>query len=362
MKDIKDYPNGAQLDADKLELLEYLLEEEGVEAEPATKAAGAIRRREGRDGRDDLDAELPLSFAQQRLWFLDQLQPGSPAYNMPGRMRLSGRLDARALEESIDEVVRRHESLRTTFQARDGRPVQRISPHVRLQLPLADLSTLGDAERTRELERLSMEVSQQPFNLSEGALLRGLLVKLSDEEHVLLLTMHHIVSDGWSISIFIREVAVLYEAFSQGKESPLEELPIQYADYAVWQREWLCGEVLDEQLAYWREQLGGELPVLQLPLDKPRPAVQKFSGAALSIEIPESVRAKLEILSRREGATLYMTLLAAFQTLLSRYSHQTDILVGSPLAGRNRQEIEQLIGFFVNTLVMRTDLAGNPTF
>ncbi|HEY0078606.1 MAG TPA: amino acid adenylation domain-containing protein, partial [Pyrinomonadaceae bacterium] len=308
------------------------------------------------------DAELPLSFAQQRLWFLDKLEPESSFYNLPSAISVRGKLDVGALERSLREVVRRHEVLRTTFETVGGQPRQVITEEPRFHLPVTDLSELPETTRSAEAQRLATEEAQRPFNLSEGALLRGLLVKLSDEEHVLLLTMHHIVSDGWSISIFIREVAALYEAFSTGKESPLEELSIQYADYAVWQREWLCGEVLDEQLAYWRRQLAGAPPALELPTDYPRPAVQTFNGATASEMLPRSLSQQLQALSRREGVTLYMTLLAAFQTLLSRYSHQTDILVGSPLAGRNRQEIEQLIGFFVNTLVMRTDLAGNPTF
>ncbi len=306
---------------------------------------------------------LPLSFAQQRLWFLDQLEPNSSLYNIPRAVRLAGRLNVTALERSLDEIVRRHEALRTIFAYADGSPVQVIAPApvTTAALPLVDLSELPKSEREAQTQRLATEEAQCPFDLSQGPLMRAKLLRLDDEEHVLLLTMHHIVSDGWSMEVFWRELAALYDAFANGQPSPLPELPVQYVDYAIWQRRWLAGEVLDEQLSYWKRQLA-DLPALQLPTDRPRPAVQTHRGARQELVLPKLLTEALKELSRREGVTLFMTLLAAFQVLLSRYSGQEDIAVGSPIAGRNRAEIEGLIGFFANTLVVRTDLSGDPTF
>ncbi len=267
-----------------------------------------------------------------------------------------------ALQLTLDELVRRHESLRVTFDIVEGRLIQVIQPALPLPLPIIDLSELPDAEREPEALSLALNEAQRPFDLSSGPLLRVGLLRLAEEEHVALITMHHIVSDGWSTGVFIREVAALYEAYTTGAASPLAELPIQYADYAAWQRGWLQGEVLDEQLGYWRKQLGGELPTLELPTDKPRPAEQTYKGAHQQFTLkPDTARA-LKALSRAEGSTLFMTLLAAFQTLLHRYTGQDDICVGTPVASRNRAEVEGLIGFFVNTLVLRTDLAGQPSF
>jgi len=263
---------------------------------------------------------LPLSFAQERLWFLEQLEPGNTAYNIAAAYRLRGPLDVAALERSLNEIVRCHEVLRTTFATMDGRPVQVIAPEMSLTLPVEDLQELPEAEREAEAQRLLTEEAQRPFDLEKGPLLRAALLRLDEEEHVLLLTMHHIVSDGWSMGVFNRELAVLYEAFSVGKPSPLPELPIQYADFAVWQREWLQGEVLEEQLAYWREHLGGDLSVLELPTDRPRPAAQSFRGATQSFVLSGDLTESLKALSRREGVTLFMTLLAAFKTLLYRYT------------------------------------------
>ncbi|HEX8921031.1 MAG TPA: condensation domain-containing protein, partial [Pyrinomonadaceae bacterium] len=308
------------------------------------------------------DRELPLSFSQQRLWFIDQLEPGNNAFNIPIAIRLSGRVDSDALEQSLNEIVRRHEVLRTSFTTIEGKLGQVINAEQVLRLPVLDYSGLNEDERQQQVRRHSAQETATAFDLSHGPLLRAKLLRLSEEEHVLLMTMHHIVSDGWSMGILIREVAALYEAFSHGAASPLPELAIQYADFAVWQREWLEGEVLEKQLGYWREQLGGAPPVLELPTDKARPAMQSFSGAVYEFELGQELRKGLEALSRREGATLFMTLLAAFQTLLGRYSGQTDIVVGSPVANRNRAETEGLIGFFVNMLVLRTDLSGNPSF
>ncbi|HEX5706031.1 MAG TPA: amino acid adenylation domain-containing protein [Pyrinomonadaceae bacterium] len=305
---------------------------------------------------------FPLSFAQERLWFLDQLEPGNSAYNVPAALRLRGSLDVEALRRTLDEVVSRHEILRTTFAVVDGKPVQVVAPQAAPRLSVADLGHLPEAEREAESRRLASVEAQEPFDLARGPLLRTSLLRLGEDDHVLLFTLHHIVSDGWSMSILVSEVAQLYDAFARGAASPLRELPIQYADFAVWQRGHLKGAVLEEQLAYWRAQLAGAPPVLELPTDRPRPAVQTFRGAKYQFKLPAELTAKLKSLARSEGATVYMTLLAAFQVLLARYSGQEDIVVGSPIANRNRAETEGLIGFFVNTLVMRADLSDNPTF
>ncbi|HEY0079201.1 MAG TPA: amino acid adenylation domain-containing protein [Pyrinomonadaceae bacterium] len=307
-------------------------------------------------------AALPLSFAQQRLWFLQQWEQASAAYNVPAAVRLLGRLDVAALERSIEAILNRHEALRTTFKDVDGQPVQVVGLQREWSMPKVDLSALPESAREAEAMRLAAEEAQRLFNLSEGPLLRASLLRLSDEEHVLLLTMHHIVSDGWSIGILIRELTAFYEGFSTGQSPTLPTLPIQYADFAYWQRQWLTSEALKEQLAYWRRQLADSAPVLELPTDRPHPAAQTFHGATESFHLSPGLSDSLRALSRRQGTTLFMTLLAAFQTLLSRYTHQEDILVGTPVAGRTRLEIEDLIGFFVNTLVLRTDLSGNPTF
>jgi amino acid adenylation domain-containing protein len=303
----------------------------------------------------------PLSFAQERLWFLDQLTPGTAAYNLPTAVRLCGELNRAALEASLDEIVRRHEVLRTCFVAVEGKPVQMMAPSARLAVTVIDLGPMPEAECAVEVQRLASEEARRPFNLAQGPLVRATLLRLSDQEHVLLLTLHHIVSDAWSRGVFNHELTALYDAFAAGRPSPLPALPVQYADYVVWQREWLRGAVLEHQLQYWRRQLAG-VPVLELPFDYPRPAVETYRGARAAFRLPKQLRARLTALSRQEGVTLYMTLLAAFQTLLARYTGQDDIAVGSPIAGRNRAEFEGLIGFFVNTLVIRSDLSGDPTF
>jgi amino acid adenylation domain-containing protein/FkbM family methyltransferase len=308
------------------------------------------------------DTALPLSFSQQRLWFLDQLEPGSAVYNSPAAVKLSGSLDIKALERTLNEIVRRHEVLRTTFSVHDGEPVQQIHPFRSFPLSFTDLSHLAAAEREQEAQRLATAEAQRPFNLSTGPLLRSTLLGLSATEHILLLTMHHIVSDGWSMGVLIREVVALYEAYVAGRESPLAELPVQYADYAVWQRQWLQGEALEQQLNYWREQLAGAPPVLELPTDHPRPAIQSYRGARFPFTLSAEISAALKALSQQEGVTLFMSLLAAFNTLLHRYSQQSEIVVGTPIANRQRGETEALIGFFVNTLAMRTDLSGDPLF
>jgi amino acid adenylation domain-containing protein len=308
------------------------------------------------------NGDLALSFAQQRLWFFNQLDPGNSAYNLPAAVRLRGPLNLPALEKSLSEIVKRHESLRTTFGKVEGRPTQVIAPTLTIKLPVVDLRKLQASERETEVRRLVTAEAQRPFDLSQGPLLRGTVLRLGDEEHVGLLTMHHIVSDGWSTGILVREVATLYVAFCAGGSSPLPALPIQYADFAHWQRQWLKGEVLETQIAYWKEQLAGAPALIDLPTDRSRPAVQTFRGAHQSLVLPKHLQEGFKALSRQEGVTLFMTMLAAFKVLLYRYTSQDDLIVGTPIANRNRLETEGLIGFFVNTLVLRTDLSGNPSF
>jgi amino acid adenylation domain-containing protein len=305
---------------------------------------------------------FPLSFAQERLWVIDQLAPGSAAYNIPTALRLTGKINLTALEQSVNEIVRRHEVLRTTYRMVDAGPVQAVSPATAASIPVVDLTLLPASEREIETHRLVEEEAQRPFNLLTGPMFRVTLLRLEAREHVLLFTMHHIVSDLWSTGVLIREVAMLYEAFSEGQPSPLEELPIQYADFAVWQRKWLQGEELEKQLGYWKKQLEGAPPVLDLPTDRPRPAVQTLRGNTFVMELPEALSNGLRELSKREDATLFMLMLAAFKVLLYRYTSQSDLVVGIPIANRNRAQTEALIGFFVNTLVLRTDLSGEPTF
>ncbi|MBD1895823.1 non-ribosomal peptide synthetase [Coleofasciculus sp. FACHB-129] len=337
------------------------------------------------------DRNLSLSFAQQRLWFLDQLVPNNAFYNVPAAVRLVGSLNLAALEKTFNEIVRRHEALRTTFVTVEGQPVQAIASTLTVPLPVIDLRSrsvsegesrsvsvgeaalkgLGESlpatERETEARRITSQEAQRPFDLSQDPFLRVTLLRLDESEYVLLLVLHHIVSDGWSMGVLIQELAALYTAFASCKDdkfsvsTPLPELPIQYADFAHWQREWLQGEVLETQLAYWRQQLDG-ISILNLPTDRPRPAVQSYRGATQLLQLPKSLSKALEALSQQEGVTLFMTLLAAFQTLLYRYTQQEDIAVGSPIANRNRSEIEGLIGFFVNSLVLRTNFDGNPTF
>lgn len=309
-------------------------------------------------------AALPLSFAQQRLWFFDQLEPNSSAYNMPMAVRSKGKLDVEALERALLGVVRRHEVLRITFSAgNDGLPVQFVHPAPsRWPLALTDLSHLPAPGRETEMRRVFAQDVAQPFDLEHGPLMRTALVRLDETDHVLLLSMHHIISDGWSLSVLLRETVALYEAETEGREPALPELTIQYGDFAAWQREWLQGDVLDQELNYWRTQLEGAPPALEVPTDRPRPALVSYRGGRVEFRVSREITERLRELSEREGATLFMTLLAAFNTLLHCYSRQTDIIIGTPIAGRNRSEIEPLIGFFVNSLVLRTDLSGAPSF
>jgi amino acid adenylation domain-containing protein len=307
------------------------------------------------------EGNLPLSFAQQRLWFLDQLVPNNPFYNVPAALRLTGSLKFSALQQTFNEIVRRHEALRTTLAVVSGQPVQRIAAAFHLPINVVDLRNLPKESRQTEANRLTAQEAQRSFNLSNDLLLRVTLLQLDDAEYLLMLNMHHIVSDGWSIGVLIQELGALYTAFASEKPSPLPALSIQYADFAKWQREWLQGEVLETQLAYWRQQLNG-ISMLNLPADRPRPAIQSYRGKRQFLQLPKQLSEALETLSQREGVTLFMTMLAAFKTLLYHYAQQEDIVVGSPIANRNRSEIEALIGFFVNSLVLRTDLSGNPTF
>lgn len=333
------------------ELLALLLEEQGIASEQAPPLTPRAR-----------NTPPPLSFAQQRLWFLEQWEQGSAAYNIFDAARLSGVLKVDALERALSEIVRRHEVLRTTFKGIEGTPVQVIHPAVPLNLPLIDLRLLPRPQREAEVLRMAGEAACQPFNLDQGPLLRVTLLRVDEHEHVLLLTIHHIIFDVWSRKVFRRELHTLYEAYLHGRAAPLPELPIQYADYVYWQREWLESGLQTQQMAYWKERLGGALPVLELPADYPRPARQTFNGALLSRVLPDALGQALLRLGQREGATLFMTLLAVFKALLQRYTGQHDIIVGTPIANRARIETEGLIGFFLNTLALRTDLSGDPSF
>ncbi len=325
----------------------------GPEAPPLVAADRGLSLEGGEDA-------PPLSFAQERLWFLHQFGGDGSVYNIPEAWRLLGRLDVPALERSFNEVVRRHEVLRTTYPIEGGRVLQAIAPALHLDLAMADLRALSPDTQATEARRLTFGEAALPFDLARGPLIRTALLRLAPDEHVLLLTQHHIVSDGWSMGVFVRELAALYRAFCTGEPSPLAPLAIQYADFARWQRGWLRGEVLAHQLAHWRLRLAGAPALLELPADRPRPSVQTFRGADRTLEIPAALVRELEDLSRRQGVSLFMTLLAAFQILLSRYTGREDIVAGTPIANRNRLETEGLVGFFVNTLVLRVDLSGDP--
>jgi FkbM family methyltransferase len=307
-------------------------------------------------------APLPLSFAQQRLWFVQQINPRSPAYNYPVGLRLRGQLHVGALERTFEALVQRHEVLRTRFLSGDGEPVQVIDPPAPKPLPMVDLGGLSEERREAEFEGLRGAEARRPVELSTGPVLRIALLRLAPTDHVVLATLHHIVTDGWSTSILTREVSTLYLAFSEGRPPTLPPLPVQYADYAVWQRRWLAGEVLEKQLRYWRQQLAGMPEAMALPADRERPERPSFRGAGHSFRFPAELSSKLEALGRAEGVTLFMTLLAGFQALLHRFTGENDIVVGTDVANRNRSEIEGLLGFFVNNLVLRTDLSGSPTF
>ena len=305
---------------------------------------------------------LPLSFAQQRLWFLDRLEPESTAYHIPGAIRLTGALDAEALRRAFEELIRRHESLRTTFVAEDGEPRQVVSDEVAFSLPLTDLGALSHREAEDEVQRLAIACVHERFDLERGPLFRARLVRLSEREHVLVFAMHHVISDGWSIGVLTSDLSAFYEAIRAGRPAALPELPVQYADHAVWQREWLSKEALSSQIAFWRDQLRGAPAAIDLPTDRPHPPVQSYRGAAERVELSPELTAAFSALCRSEGVTLFMGLLAAFGALLHRYSRQDDVVIGSPVAGRTRVETEGLVGCFVNTLLFRTWFSGDPTF
>jgi malonyl CoA-acyl carrier protein transacylase/NRPS condensation-like uncharacterized protein/acyl carrier protein len=304
---------------------------------------------------------FPLSSAQQRLWFLDQLQGSLPVYHIAVAYRIKGELDLVALKRALNEIVRRHEILRTTFPMIDGQPVQSVAPKLIIKLVRESLETLPDGQREIEIQHQAIKEMQRPFHLAEGPLLRVKLLRLSRHEYVLLLTIHHIVSDGWSMGILYREMTQLYEAYVRDEPSPLLELPIQYAEYSAWEKKSLKGEVMETELTYWKQQLADAPPALELPTDHPRSPVETFRGRYEVFMLPSSLIDEMKDLSQREGVTLFMILLAAFQILLARYSRQDDIVVGTDIANRNQVEVEDLIGFFVNQLVLRTNLSGNPS-
>ncbi|MDB6100268.1 MAG: Non-ribosomal peptide synthetase component [Gammaproteobacteria bacterium] len=307
------------------------------------------------------DQHLPLSFAQERLWVLDRLEPENPLYNVCHSVRVPAALDPTVLEQTLNEIARRHQALRTTFRWTGDEPVQVIAPSLSVPLVVTDLTSLPSDQREATARQLGLDDVNQPFNLAAGPLIRARLFKLGDTDHVLLVCTHHIVSDGWSMGVLWQELAIIYEAYAAARPSPLPDLTVQYADYAVWQRQVLSDRVLEQQLSYWTEQLEGA-GVLDLPTDRPRPPEQTFRGARLSVLISQEQVKQLEALGRKEGATLFMTLLATFSVLLSRYSGQQDIVLGSPIAGRTNADVERLIGLFVNTILLRTDLSGDPSF
>ncbi|MCW5318637.1 condensation protein [Nostoc sp. KVJ3] len=305
---------------------------------------------------------FPLSSGQRRIWCFEELAPDISLYNIPLAFRLKGKLNITSLEKSINEILRRHEALRTNFLTVNGQPVQLVAPVLTLKLPTINLCNLPELKRELEVSRLAVEEAQKPFNLTRDPLVRATLLWLSEKEHVLLLTMHHTISDGWSIGVLLRELSILYKAFSSKMDSPLPELPIQYGNYVRWQMKGLPSDILYTQLTYWKKQLVDPLPVVALPTDKPRPPVRSFMGALQSVVIPASLTAALKTLSRRQGVTLFMTLLAAFQVLLYRYTGQEDILIATPIAGRKNVETEELIGVFINVVILRTNLSGNQSF
>lgn len=346
-------PDTWALSGKKAELLARLLKQRGVAVADASPERIARGPRTG---------PLSLSYGQQQLWFLEQLNPGSAAYVFTNAVHLHGPLDIAALERALGDIVERHEILRTRHTATEGRPAQVIVSYTPFALPRVDLRPLPDAQRRAKADELARREAQTPFDISNQPLMRAQLLILGDSRCTLLLTLHHMIYDGWSLGIFFHELATFYSAHVRHQSANLAALPIQYADYAYWQRERLRGNALDAPLAYWKKKLGGTLPVLNLPTDRPRPSMQRFNGAMQPLALPERLTGALNALAQREGCTLFMLLLAAFKLLLHRYSGQDDIIVGSPVAGRQRPETEPLVGFFVNTLALRTDLAGDPSF
>ncbi|WP_017328300.1 non-ribosomal peptide synthetase [Synechococcus sp. PCC 7336] len=340
------------------------------EATTVAELAAIVDRAKGRPPQTTLPAiaptprppAIPLSFAQQRLWFVSQLLPDSPAYNMPAFVTLKGSLDLTALRRSLNEIVRRHETLRTNIRAENGTPSQAIACELTVEVPIVDLQAVAAEERGDRAEQWLLAEAKQPFNIATDPLLRVTLVKLAAQDHILAATMHHIVSDGWSAGVLVRELVALYRAYAAGQPSPLPELPIQYADFAIWQRQWLQGTVLEELLSYWKAQLADMPDILELPTDRPRPPLQTFNGAKAAIALEAELTRSLLGLARQTDATLFMALLAGFQLTIYAYARQEKFLLGSPIANRNRPEIEGLVGFFVNTLVLPADLSGDPTF
>ncbi|HEX8905452.1 MAG TPA: condensation domain-containing protein, partial [Longimicrobiaceae bacterium] len=340
-----------QLSPGRQALLQKILRQKAVQA----SVPDPVRPRAG-------GGPAPLSFAQQRLWVIDRVGAASRAYHMSYALRLTGALDAAALERSLGEIVRRHDVLRTTFAEVDGRPVQTAAPFAGFTLPVEDLTALGGGEREAALKRSAAEEAARPFDLSAGPLFRARLLRLASEDHALLISMHHIVSDGWSMGVLFTELSALYRAVAAGGEARLAALPVQYADFAVWQREQLHDAALEPHLAWWRERLAGAPPVLELPADHPRPAAPTYRGGSVPVKVGAALAERLYALAQDEGATPFMVLLAAFQALLARWAATDDVVVGTPVAGRARPEVERLIGVFVNTLVLRTDLSGDPSF
>jgi len=340
----------AQIAESKVEILAYLRQREACKrfVPPPIKPRGSTD-------------PAPLSFAQERLWFLEQLEPEAAVYNISRSWRLIGNLSSSTLEASLNEILSRHETLRTAFRLIDGQPVQVVQPSADVSLTSLDLSSLSEDTRQTEIALTIKSETERPFDLSAGQLLRCTVIRARNDDHVVVLTTHHSVSDAWSMGILTREFWTLYEAFSQAKSSPLEPLPVQYSDYALWQRNWLQGDVFESQLVYWKERLK-DLSVLNLPTDRPRKPRQSYHGARLPIVLPEDLTRSVNELSARLSVTPFMTLLAAFQVLLYRYTGQEDVVIGSPIANRRRPELEGLIGFFVNTLILRGDLSGNPSF
>src|SRR4051812_28949064 len=351
--DLRSARPGLNLSLERQALLERMLTSAGLSRSDDPFASRIPRR--------DRSGPAPLSYAQQRLWFMDQLVSNSPFYNVPVATQLDGTLDIPALQRTLNEIVRRHEVLRSCFPTAEGQPVQVVAAGATVPLPRVDLSQQPSAVRYAKAKELADLEGRQPFNLQTGPVLRARLLKLSDTEHWLLLTLHHIVADGWSMGVLARGLGSLYRSFRAGNPAALPDLPIQYADYAVWQRSWLHGEALDRQLAYWRAQLS-DLPALQLFTDRPRGPEPTFEGAFLPFALSTPLAEGLRRYASQRGATLFMVLLAAFATLLYRYTGLEDVVVGSPVAHRTHRDLEELIGFFVNTLVLRTDLSGQPSF
>ena len=349
--DFEVMPDPVELSADEMALLELMLAEEGID----TPTQPTIPQRQNRE-------KSPLSYAQQRLWFLEQLEPGSPVYHVPAAFRLHGVVDTAVLEASLNQLAQRHESLRTVFVAEEGEPFQKVLPESRLPLNCVDLRVTPGDQQEAEAEKQLFAETQRPFNLQTGPLFRTTTFQLADDECIILFMMHHIISDGWSMGLLFRELTAVYNANLHNQAAELPELTIQYADFAEWQRNWLQGDVLAEQLDYWKNHLHGAPALLELPLDKPRPNAKTFVGKRQSVMLDKSMADELQRLARQEGATLFMAALATFKVLLYRYTGQDSLVVGSPVANRNRAEIEGLLGFFVNTLALHTDLGGAPTF